>query len=51
MLEELQDSRKVTMKTQQAGFEASPLNSGERVEEKTFRGGLIFCLFSGGTGV
>jgi hypothetical protein len=40
LFEELQDSMKVTIKTEQAGFQVSPLNSGERVGEKTFRGGV-----------
>jgi hypothetical protein len=40
LLEELQDSMKVTIETEQAGSQVSPLNSGERVGEKTFRGGL-----------
>jgi hypothetical protein len=40
LFEELQDSRKVTIESEQAGSQVSPLNSGERIGEKTFRGGL-----------
>jgi hypothetical protein len=40
LLEVLQDSREVTIETEQAGYQVSPLNSGERVGQKTFRGGL-----------
>jgi hypothetical protein len=40
LLEELQNSMKVTIETEQAGSQLSPLNLGERLGEMTFRGGL-----------